>query len=144
MSSYIPSNNTFSAVLSFLNDYSDKSGYSLVGTDLIGAGNKHVNEMFIEKLLNLVIKSVNKQYNNEAEPTTEIYTPAFMPIVIKFIGKEMALKQCENIDYQIEHSELDQETFSKLQSLQLYLVKEICKKQLSENKVYQNSPWGVN
>jgi len=144
MSSHIPSNETFFAVLSFLNDYSEKSDYSLVGTDLIGAGNKNINELFIEKLLNLTIKSVNKQYKNPVEPSTEIYTPAFMPIEIKFITKEVCLKQLEYIDYQIENSEIDLETFSKLQSLQLYLVKEINKKALYDNKAYQSAPWGVN
>ena len=144
MSSYVPSNNTFFAVLSFLNDYSEKSGYSLVGTDLIGTGNKHINEMFIEKLLNLCIKSVNKQYKKPVASSTEIYTPDFMPITIKFIENENCLKQCENIDYQIEHEELDQETFCKLKELQLHLMKEIYKKQLSNNKKYQNAPWGID
>ena len=144
MSSYVPSNNTFSEVLSFLNDFSEKTDYSLVGTYLIGAGNKHINEMFIERLLNLCIKSVNKQYNKPVEPTTEMYTTAFMPIVIKFIENENCLKQCEHIDYQIEHSELDHETFGKLQALQLHLVKDIHKKQLSNNKKYQLAPWGID
>jgi len=142
MSSNVPSNMTFFTVLSFLTDYSNKTGQSLAGVDLIGAGPDNVNTHFIERLLNLTIKSVAKQYNEQAE-TIEIYTPEFMPIEIKFVTKEVCFKQLEMIDYQIESPELDYETFSKLQSLQLHLVKEITKKELSENKAYQSAPWGV-
>ena len=142
MSSHIPSNSTFFAVLSFLNDFSKKSDRSLVGVDRIGGSLEHVNEMFIERLSNLTIKSVAKQYNHHAD-TVEIYTPEFMPIEIKFITKEVCLKQLENIDYQIESPELDYETYGQLQALQLYLVKEITKKALEANKAYQSAPWGV-
>ncbi len=142
MSSHVPSNNTFFTVLSFISDYSKKTGYSLVGVDRIGAGPDNVNTHFIEKLLNLNIKSVAKQYNDHAD-TVEIYTPEFMPVEIKFVTAEACLKQLECISYQIESPELDYETYSQLQTLQLYLVKEITKKALEDNKAYQSAPWGV-
>ncbi len=142
MSSFVPSNNTFFTVLSFLNDYSAKTGYSLVGVDRIGAGPENVNTSFIERLLNLNIKSVAKQYNDHAD-TVEIYTPEFMPVEIKFVTAEACLKQLECISYQIESPELDYETYSQLQALQLHLVKEMSKASLNNNKAYQESPWGV-
>ena len=99
MSSYVPSNNSFSVLLSFLNDYSEKSGYCLVGCDLIGAGNQNVNEMFVERLLNLAIKSVDKQYKQPVQPSTEIYTPDFMPLQFEGITLEVCLKQCSWSDF---------------------------------------------
>jgi len=145
MSSYTPSNNTFFTVLSFLTDYSKESDRSLVGCNHIGGffGADNVNTHFIEKLLNLTVKSVAKQYKKESPDTIEIYTPEFMPIEIKFITKEVCLKQLENIDYQIESPELDYETYSQLKALQLYLVKAITKDALDTNKAYQSAPWGV-
>ncbi len=146
MSSNVPSNNTFFTVLSFLTDYSKKSDRSLVGCNHIGGflGADNVNTHFIEKLLNLVIKSVAKQYKEERPDIVEIYTPEFMPIEIKLVPAEACLKQLECIDYQIESPELDYEAYSQLKDLQLYLVKEITEEALEANKSYQSAPWGVS
>jgi len=145
MSSNVPSNKTFFTVLSFLTDYSKKSDRSLVGCNHIGGffGADNVNTHFIEKLLNLTVKSVAKQNKEERPDTIEIYTPEFMPIEIKCVPAEACLKQLEFIDYQIESPELDYEVYRQLKALQLHLVKEITKEALEANKKYKAAPWGV-
>ena len=145
MSSGVPSNKTFFTVLSFLTDYSKKTDRSLVGysyeDSFFAADN--TNTHFIEKLLNLTVKSVAKQYKKERPDIIEIYTPEFMPVLIKFVPAEACLKQLEYIDYQIESPELDYEVYSQLKALQLHLLKEITEEALENNKKYKAAPFGV-
>jgi hypothetical protein len=133
MSSHVPNNQTFNGLLTFIKqhfDYhDDKSpiqGYQPVGD----------TELFAEKLMNLCIKSVNKQYKDNS-PTMEIFKD-WIPVKTE-IDIFQAITICDYINYQIENEDLDIETFAKFQTLRVCLMKVAFKKELAKNE----RQWGL-
>jgi hypothetical protein len=143
MSSFVPSQQVFDKVRSFLKENfcgeKPKQGYRPLG-DV---------DLFIEQLYNLCEASVHYQYQVKRgatktyPPITEIFTPQWMPKEYK-IGAYECLKALECIDYQIDYPKEAKEgvffdAYMLLQKAMLSVVKIATK--YNQTKSYQEAPW---
>ena len=138
MSSFVPDQKVFDRAWNFCKKAFDGDkptlGYKPIG-DV---------DIFMEKLMNLCIMSVHRQYEGDQNypHTVEIFTPQYMPQEFQVTAIE-ALKALNCIHYQIEYphvrNEVYMEAFAHLNEARYAILAHISK--IEKNKLYNDAPW---